>query len=138
MGTEIASVFGTVQDGGTVTCMGRVLNRESSTLAALTQSDISTITYSIYLLDDADPDLKTVVTNHSAVSLTVSAVIFNTMQTPTLWTSNVDATGYNFRHTPIVSTNAAFTLAGRRYLVQYKCTPVVGQFEYWNFEVMCK
>jgi hypothetical protein len=137
MATETATVFGIVQDGGTVICMGRILNRESSTLAAFTQSDITSITYTVSLIDDSDKDTLTAVTNHTAVSLTVSAVIFNTMQTPSLWTQNVDATGYNFRHTIPISTNPAFTTAGRRYKIVYTCVPVVGQKENWVFEVMC-
>ncbi len=60
-------------------------------------------------------------------------VLFNSLQTDSLWT--VDVTGYNFRHTPDVSTNAAFAVAGRRYLVEYQLTPALGQVIVVRFRI---
>ena len=64
-------------------------------------------------------------TGHTAVGLTVADVVFNTLQNDALWT--VDATGYNFRHVLDVTVNQAFTIAGRRFLVEFELTPGSGQ-----------
>lgn len=135
MATLTARTKGTVFDGGTVTCMARIANDAATTQTNLVQSDISTITYSVWLLDDSDPDSRTTVTGHAAVSLVVSEVVFDTLRTHWVWTE--DATGYNFRHTVPISSSAAFTLAGRRYLIEYTITPTTGQKFPLGFEVMC-
>lgn len=122
MPTDHADVYGTVAKNGTATLLGRVVD---STNTALTQSAISSITYSIYLLDDQNPDTRTAVANHSAVALTVASVIFNTLQTDSVWSK--DSTGYNFKHTIPIATYVAFAIAGRNYLVEYTITPVTGQ-----------
>jgi hypothetical protein len=59
------------------------------------------------------------------VLLTVGSVLFSALQTDPIWT--VDTTGYNFRHVLDVSAHSAFTIAGRRYLVEYQLMPIVGQ-----------
>jgi hypothetical protein len=74
------------------------------------------------------------VANHAAVSLTIANVIFDTLQTDDLWNER-DSTGYNFRHQIDISSNAAFTLAGRRYLVEYTLTPGSGQVIVFRFVV---
>ena len=76
------------------------------------------ITYSIYLLDDDDADRRDAVAGHDGVSLDVAAVVCNQLQVDPLWT--VDTVGYNFCHVPDVSAAAAFPVAGRRYLVEYR------------------
>ena len=91
----------------------------------ITQADIATIRYSVYLLDDQDPDGRTPVTGHSQVTLPVYQVVFNSLQTDATWT--VDAIGYNFRHVLDVSAHPAFAVAGRRYLIEYALTPLSGQ-----------
>ncbi len=65
--------------------------------------------------------------------LTVADVIFNALQTDPLWT--VDTTGYNFRHVLDVSAHPAFTVAGRRYLVEYQLTPAAGQMIFVRFRI---
>jgi len=113
--------FTIVHKNATKTFMARVLDWDGSVIA---QVDISTVTYAIYVLTDQAPDTRTAVTGHAG-SLTVSDVIFNTLQTDDRWTE--DDTGYNFRHTPIISANEAFATAGKNYLVEYILTPVTGQ-----------
>ena len=102
--------------------MARVVGADGS---AVTQSDISTAEYSIYLLDDQDPDSLTAVDDHDAVSLTVSSVVYDTLQTDDIW--DKDTTGFNFKYTIDISTNAAFTVAGRKYQIRFELTPATGQ-----------
>ncbi|MBN2293498.1 MAG: hypothetical protein JXM70_13800 [Pirellulales bacterium] len=125
-------IYGTVQKNGTVTCLARIVGEEA---AAINQSCISTVSYSVFLLDERDPDSRTVISGHDDVSLEVAAVIFNSMQTDPRWT--VDDIGYNFRHTIDVSSNNAFTVAGRSYLVEYRLMPVTGQVILARFRLNC-
>ena len=80
------AITDTVLEDSTFSIMARV----HANGANLTQSDVSTITYSIFYTDST--------TAHTAsTSLTVATVIFDTLQTSDgRWT--VDGTGYNFRH----------------------------------------
>ena len=98
--------------------MARVVGADGS---AVTQSDISTAEYSIYLLDDQDPDSLTAVDDHNAVSLTVSSVVYDTLQTDDRW--DEDGTGYNFLHVIQIDTSNAFAIAGRNYQAEYILTP---------------
>jgi hypothetical protein len=113
-----ADTHSTVFKNGTSTNMARVVGADGTNVA---QADITSGVYSIYLLDDQDADSRTAVTGHAAVALVVADVIFDTLQDDALWT--IDSTGYNFRHTPIISSNEAFAVAGRNYLVEYTLTP---------------
>jgi len=58
---------------------------------AAKQADISTITYKVI-----DTSTGTAVPGHDGASLTVSAVIFDTLQTHPRWTFS---SGFNFKHT---------------------------------------
>lgn len=113
-----ADTHAIVFKNGTSTNMARVVGADG---ANVTQSDITSGVYSIYLLDDQDADSRTVVTGHDAGALASANIIFDTLQTDAVWTK--DDTGYNFRHTPVISVNAAFAIAGRNYLVEYTLTP---------------
>ena len=113
---------GTVAVGGTVACMARVRNID--TAAYITQATVSTITYSIYSLDETT-QARTIVTNHSAISVTVATSVFDSLQTTLGW--DEDATGYNFRHVIDISTNAAFATVNTTYIVEYTITPTSGQ-----------
>jgi len=119
---DAQDVHGIVFKNGTATFLARVVGADGTNI---TQADISTATYSIYRLNDQNADTRTDVTGHADVSLTVSAIITDTLQTDAIWT--VDSTGYNFAHTPIISSNEAFAIAGRSYLVEYSLTPASGQ-----------
>lgn len=114
----------TCPQGGTVGLYRRILDWSG---ADLTPADVSTITYSIYLMSGTKQ--RTAVTGHAAVSLTVADVLFGTVQSDE-WASN-----YNFRHIPDVSVNAAFSAAGSEYLVEYTITPVSGQKIIERFKV---
>ena len=79
------------------------------------------------MLDDQDADARTVVSGHDGVELTLSDVMFDSLQTDPPWDAEADPDGYNFLHALDVSTHAAFGIAGRRYLVEYRLTPTAGQ-----------
>jgi len=118
------------------TCMNRAIVTNQSAVA-LVQSDVTSMTYTIYSLSATAEDTWTAITNHTAVSVTVSAVIYNTLQTDTLWTDTVDATGYNFKHIPVVSTNAAFTVAGVFYRIVYSLVTSTVNPLLVRFKVRC-
>ena len=80
-------------------------------------------------MDDQDPDVRTAVTGHSAVSLTVADVIFDTLQ------SDSQASDYNFKHIIPIGVHAALTIAGRNYLAEYTITPVAGEKIILRFRV---
>ena len=124
--------YATVEKGGTVTCLARVVGEDATVIS---QATISTATYSVFLLDDDDPDSRTVVTGHNGASLVVASIIFNSLQTDARWTA--DSTGYNFRHTVDVSSNNAFAVAGRNYLVEYLLMPASGQVIIVRFRLNC-
>ena len=101
--------------------MARIVGNDGD---CLTPAEVTAAHYSAYLLDDRDPDERIPIAGHTNVSLTVGDVLFSSLQTDALWT--VDGPGYNFRHTPVVSTHPAFPVAGRRYLLEYTLTPAAG------------
>jgi hypothetical protein len=76
-------------------CNGSLMSYVTKAKALpITQADISSITYTI-----TDTSTGTAVSGHDNASLTVSDVVFDTLQTPTLDASwEIDSTGYNFRH----------------------------------------
>ena len=127
---DAQDIMGQVFDNGTGTMLARLIGADGD---ALVQADISTITYSVFLIDDQDPDNKTAAPGYLNVPLVVADVIFDTLQTDAIWT--VDATGYNFLHTPDTGPSSSggpagegpvFLTAGRRYLVEYTLTPASG------------
>jgi len=119
---QATDVHGQTFKNGTVTLLARIVGQDGDNLV---KADLSTITYTIYLLDERDPDARTAVSEHSAVPVTVANAIFDTLQTGGVW--DVDETGYNFRHTLDVSEHEAFAIAGRCYLVEFRMTPTSGQ-----------
>lgn len=119
---EALDIYGTAFKNGSATLMARIVGAAGANIA---QADIATIHYSVYLLDDQDPDNRTPVDGHSQITLPVYQVVFNSLQTDARWT--VDTIGYNFRHVLDVSVYPAFATADRKYLVEYALTPLVGQ-----------
>lgn len=127
---EAADIHGTAFRNAAATLLARVVGEDGQPIV---QADIASAKYIVYLLDDQDADARTAVTGHDDVSLTVSEVIFDSLQTGGLWT--VDETGYNFRHGLDVSANQAFTIAGRRFLVEHRLTPTSGQVILVRFRI---
>jgi len=82
----------------------RRLKNGSATLLARTVATTAPIyprrrlraEYSVYLLDDRDPDGRTAVFSHTSVSLVVGEVLYGPCKPGPLWT--VDFIGYNFKH----------------------------------------
>jgi hypothetical protein len=97
--------------------------------ADIHRADVSTIVYSVFLLDDQDADARTAVTGHSAVSLAAADVIFDTLQ------NDSQASGYNFKHIIPIGVHPAFTIAGRNYLAEYTIAPAVGEKLILRFRV---
>ena len=119
---DAQDVHGIVFKNGTATCLARVVGADA---ANITQSDIATITYSVYMLNDQNADTRADVTGHTDAALVVVDTIFDTLQTDAIWT--IDDTGYNFKHEIDISSNEAFAIAGREYLVEFSLTPSSGQ-----------
>ena len=119
---EAMDIYGTAFKNGSATLMARIVG---ATGVNITQADIASIQYSVYMLDDQNPDDRIPVEGHSQVALPAYQVIFNSLQSDATW--NVDAIGYNFRHVLDVSVHPAFAVADRRYLIEYALTPLAGQ-----------
>ncbi len=119
---EAKDTYGTAFKNGSVTLMARVVGNNGANIVPV---DITEVVYSIFLLDDRNPDGRTAVVGHSAVPLPIHEVVMSTLVVDPRWT--VDQTGYNFCHTPDVSFHPAFAVAGRRYLIEYCLTAAIGQ-----------
>jgi hypothetical protein len=92
--------------------MARVLAPDAT---VITSSKITGITYSVY--DTAAASTSIV----NASTLTVSAVVFDTLQTDARW--DRDATGYNFRY----DVNSSELPNGKKkYRFEFKFDPVSG------------
>lgn len=120
---DAVDVHGVVFKNGSATLLARVVGADG---AAITQATIDTIKYTIYLLDENDPDAGMAVTGHTDVSVEVAPTIFDALQLDALW-GDLDASGYNFKHVLDISSNQAFAIAGRNYRVVFTLTPVSGQ-----------
>ncbi len=95
--------------------------------ANATQADVSSITWSAFDVTDQD-------TVHASGTLSVSSVVFDTLQTDGRWTE--DSTGYNFLHELPATT---FTTSGNRYRIEHKVTTSGGgSFYLTPFEVNVK
>lgn len=118
--------------------LARVVGNDGSYLQ---QANLSSIAYGIFSLNPNDPDSETAVTGHSAVSLTIASVVWDTLQSDALWMNDdgeyVDATGYNFRFQPSIASNQAFPVAGVEYLVRVTMTPSSGQKIVVCWKVRC-
>jgi hypothetical protein len=122
--------YGSVFENASVTLLARIIGANA---ANIVQADISSIKYSVFALDDQDPNSRVAIGGHAEASLAPSAVVFNSLQTDSRWT--VDAEGYNFRHTLDTSAHQAFPAADCRYLVEYRLTPVSGQVIVVRFRI---
>lgn len=107
------------EDGGAFLA-ARILGNNG---AYLTQATTSSITYLIY-----DVTAGAEITSGS---LTISSVIFDTLQTDGRWTE--DTTGYNFGYAAAAS---AFATPDHTYRVEFKITPTSGQVFFVVFELI--
>ena len=113
---------GTVFEDSGASLMARVVDNDGTDI---TQSDITTIKYSVF--DVSDPGAA------SNTGLNVSDVVFDTLQTDARWTK--DSTGYNFRHDLPAS---ALPEGDHVYRVEYKFTPASGEVFHVVFELATK
>ena len=95
--------------------MARIVDINGSPIK---QSDVDSITYTIYLLNEGEPEWRLSRGDQTEVELNVSDVLFNQLQKNPHWTE--DDKGFNFCWTLDVSSANAFVLAGRHYLVEIK------------------
>ena len=84
------------------------------------QSDVDSITYSVYLLREDKPEWRNAIVGRYNVALNVPDVLFNQLQKNPHWTE--DDKGFNFCWTLKITDRlgSPFTLAGRHYLVEFK------------------
>ena len=115
----------TIFQNGTATFMARIVDFNGSPIK---QSDVDSISYSIYLLRESYPEWRTAVIGHSNVELNVSDVLFNQLQKNPHWTE--DDKGFNFCWTLKVTdrTGSPFSLSGRHYLVEIRLVANGGPF----------
>ncbi len=121
MAATAHDVQGVVYKNGSAVLLARIVGLSG---VPITQSQVASIAYSVFVLDDSEIDAQTPVSGHDDVSLVVGDVIFNTLQTDAL--RDVDATGYNFRHILDAAAASAFPNAGLAYQARYEITPTSG------------
>lgn len=121
----MATVYQTrwVEDGSMVV-MARIIAKDATGTTVtggkcVKQADLSTITYGVR--DNTGGSF----TVAAGTSLTISAVIFDTLQTPAFWTA--DSVGYNFLW---VIPASAFATGGSEYQAEFKFT-VSGGEVFW-------
>ncbi len=125
-------IQGTVFRHGSAVFFARVVNNEAQ---AINQTSIQSASYTIFALAPHEPNSLSAVAGHEDVALTIADVVFDTLQDDDAWT--VDSVGYNFRHELDVSSDEAFSEAGRMYQVRYELLPVTGQKIIFRFQVRC-
>ena len=103
-------------EDGSATFMARVVKADDGTNIA--QADVTGITYSV---SESVTGTEIV----ASTVLTVSAVVFDALQTTAIWT--VDSTGFNFRHR-IAET--VFTTPGILYRIEYLFDPAAAD-DFW-------
>ena len=101
-------VKGIIFEDSTCTTLARILNEDGN---AITQSAISSIACNVYDLNDTDGSATL------TPSITISDVIFDSLQTDSIW--QVDGSGYNFKNSVSYS---AFTDSDTTYAIEYKFT----------------
>ena len=114
-------------EDSTAIIMARIEDRPTapnSRGTALLRANLSAITYWVY--DVTTEGSEAVVSGHNGVSLTISDVIFDTLQG---W--HVDGVGHNFRKT-LAAT--AFPTGGNKYRVEVKWTHTDGRIGFTRWE----
>lgn len=101
--------------------MGRVTNNRG---ADVTQSSLTSLV--LTLEDKAFPGVPVA---SSPYTLTVADVIFDTLQTDSIWEQTTD--GFNFLYD---TENAQLVNGQTNYIYQFRATPVVGESAVWVYE----
>jgi len=122
MGTKF-TIYGFFNEDGSATLEAREVIRDGTgtTVAGegncAKQADLSSITLKVFDISIDPP------TEILSATLTISSVIFDSLQTDATWVPVVDSTGYNFRY--IVPTTA-FPTGDHKYRVEVKFTTTGG------------
>jgi hypothetical protein len=127
---DASDIHGVVFKIGSATLLARVGGGDGNPIA---RAQIAQAAYTVFLLDESDPDAAAAVAGHTDVPVAVAGLIYDALQTDALW--DVDQTGYNFKHVLDVSAAAAFAVAGRIYRIEFRLTPVAGQVILVRFRV---
>lgn len=106
--------YGSAFEDGGLSLMARVVGNNA---ANIVQSDITSITCSVFDLDSATPD-----TAIATPTITVANVVYDTLQTDNRWTK--DSTGYNFRYDALASQ---VPTGDRRYRWEFVFNPASGE-----------
>ena len=123
-------ILGVAFKHGSATLLARVVGADG---APVTQADITSAQYTAYLLDPKDADAATPIAGHTDVAVSVSSLIYDTLQKDALW--DVDEVGYNFKHVLDVSVYQAFFAAARDYRIVFELSPAAGQIILVRFRV---
>lgn len=123
MAAEVAKAY--VWEDSGAALMARVVGNDA---AAITQATVTSIERKTYDLDSATPTTAT-----DETTLTVSTVVFDTLQTDARWTE--DSTGYNLRDDV---DDTIFATGGHRYRVEYVVEPSSGAKFHVVFEVLAR
>jgi len=114
-------ITGLAFKNGSITLLARI---ESEAGVPIGPSAVASASYTVYQLDESDPNAETAVAGHTARSLTVADILFDTLRQDAAW--DADPLGYNFKHTLDVASAQAFAQAGLYYRVRYELTTPAG------------
>lgn len=123
--SSIGQITGTTTAKSGCTCIGRVYGNDGN---LVTQATFSGITYTVTRLDSLTPTSGETFTGGTDTqtgtgTLTVSSVVFNSLQTTDpRWTK--DTTGYNFLATIPAS---CFQVGGVKHRIDIYFTPTSGE-----------
>jgi hypothetical protein len=120
-----------VNEDGTATLLGRVTARDGTGTSVtgegkcLKQADLSSITAKVFDLHDG--------TTTYTATLTISSVVFDSLQVDAIWNLAADSNGYNFL-ADLPTT--AFPTGGRTYRAEAKFTTTGGTVGWgrWNLQ----
>lgn len=108
------TIRGSIWQGAPTPLLARIRSVNGS---YLTQASLSSITYAVFNLTGNTPS-----TVLSSGTLTISSVVFDSLQTDARWTT--DSVGYNFR---VTIPGSAFALAATLYRVEVTFTDTDSQ-----------
>lgn len=94
----------------------RATVRDINTGSYITQAAISNVDLAVFDLSADDPTVEIY-----SEALTVSSVVYDTLQTDGVWTYSI---GYNFKH---IISSTAFPTGSHVYVLEYVFTPASGQ-----------
>lgn len=98
---------------GSLLVMGKLLGNAGATV---TQASLSSITMSVFDMDDNDDQVGV------DTSLTISSTVYDSLQDDEPWDTDNGA-GYNFRYT---IAGSFFPTGGHRYWIEFEFVPVSG------------